>query len=114
MRDSRTSASRSWSNCQRKRQSPFKGFLRDAIRADRYVTENMERETRIELATNSLEGCDSTIELLPLCWVLETGPNSFLIVSGCLLQDQSAPGFRAGRPHEIFRIIFSSVLFLSR
>jgi hypothetical protein len=29
------------------------------------VTENMERETRIELATNSLEGCDSTIELLP-------------------------------------------------
>ena len=25
----------------------------------------MERETRIELATNSLEGCDSTIELLP-------------------------------------------------
>jgi hypothetical protein len=27
--------------------------------------ENMERETRIELATNSLEGCDSTIELLP-------------------------------------------------
>ncbi len=30
------------------------------------VQENMERETRIELATNSLEGCDSTIELLPL------------------------------------------------
>ncbi len=29
------------------------------------VQENMERETRIELATNSLEGCDSTIELLP-------------------------------------------------
>ena len=29
------------------------------------VVENMERETRIELATNSLEGCDSTIELLP-------------------------------------------------
>ena len=27
--------------------------------------ERMERETRIELATNSLEGCDSTIELLP-------------------------------------------------
>jgi hypothetical protein len=26
----------------------------------------LERETRIELATNSLEGCDSTIELLPL------------------------------------------------
>ena len=30
-----------------------------------YVVENVERETRIELATNSLEGCDSTIELLP-------------------------------------------------
>jgi hypothetical protein len=30
------------------------------------VIEKMERETRIELATNSLEGCDSTIELLPL------------------------------------------------
>jgi integrase len=29
------------------------------------VVETMERETRIELATNSLEGCDSTIELLP-------------------------------------------------
>ena len=26
----------------------------------------MERETRFELATNSLEGCDSTPELLPL------------------------------------------------
>ena len=25
----------------------------------------MERETGIEPATNSLEGCDSTIELLP-------------------------------------------------
>src|SRR6185437_10839212 len=29
------------------------------------LMEKMERETRIELATNSLEGCDSTIELLP-------------------------------------------------
>ena len=29
------------------------------------VENDMERETRIELATNSLEGCDSTIELLP-------------------------------------------------
>jgi hypothetical protein len=32
------------------------------------VIKNMERETRIELATNSLEGCDSTIELLPPTW----------------------------------------------
>ena len=30
------------------------------------IQENMERETGIEPATNSLEGCDSTIELLPL------------------------------------------------
>ena len=30
--------------------------------------EDLERETRIELATNSLEGCDSTIELLPLAF----------------------------------------------
>ena len=43
----------------------------------------LERETGIEPATNSLEGCDSTIELLPLlivvnhlhCTLLETnGP----------------------------------------
>src|SRR5690242_4292687 len=33
--------------------------------APRERVESMERETRIELATNSLEGCDSTIELLP-------------------------------------------------
>ena len=30
------------------------------------VIENMERETGIGPATNSLEGCDSTTELLPL------------------------------------------------
>jgi hypothetical protein len=36
------------------------------------VVENMERETRIELATNSLEGCDSTIELLPHSFVSKT------------------------------------------
>ncbi len=35
----------------------------------------MERETRIELATNSLEGCDSTIELLPL-----TGDNTIVAI----------------------------------
>jgi hypothetical protein len=29
----------------------------------------MERETGIEPATNSLEGCDSTTELLPLVFV---------------------------------------------
>ncbi len=38
------------------------------------VVENMERETRIELATNSLEGCDSTIELLPLNLVTKPEP----------------------------------------
>ncbi len=30
-----------------------------------YAGQEMERETGIEPATNSLEGCDSTIELLP-------------------------------------------------
>ena len=30
-----------------------------------YAGWNLERETGIEPATNSLEGCDSTIELLP-------------------------------------------------
>ena len=41
----------------------------------------MERETGIEPATNSLEGCDSTIELLPpkiprqtACFLQRTGP----------------------------------------
>ena len=33
----------------------------------------MERETGIEPATNSLEGCDSTIELLPLTAILIVG-----------------------------------------
>jgi hypothetical protein len=31
------------------------------------TTQNLERETGIEPATNSLEGCDSTTELLPHC-----------------------------------------------
>jgi hypothetical protein len=31
-----------------------------------YVGPDLERETGIEPATNSLEGCDSTTELLPL------------------------------------------------
>ena len=31
-----------------------------------YASLSLERETGIEPATNSLEGCDSTIELLPL------------------------------------------------
>ena len=30
-----------------------------------YASLGLERETGIEPATNSLEGCDSTIELLP-------------------------------------------------
>src|SRR5215471_361463 len=35
----------------------------------RKLLKSMERETGIEPATNSLEGCDSTIELLPLVFV---------------------------------------------
>ncbi len=38
----------------------------------------MERETGIEPATNSLEGCDSTIELLPLIPLHYSGPYSRL------------------------------------
>jgi hypothetical protein len=37
----------------------------------------MERETRIELATNSLEGCDSTIELLPRLYLFYTAVVDF-------------------------------------
>src|SRR5579864_2465765 len=40
----------------------------------------LERETRIELATNSLEGCDSTIELLP--------PAFFILHSVLVLNEQ--------------------------
>ena len=37
-------------------------------------TPGLERETRIELATNSLEGCDSTTELLPQKqWIVNSG-----------------------------------------
>jgi hypothetical protein len=48
----------------------------------------MERETRIELATNSLEGCDSTIELLPRLSVFDYtvwafGNHSGLKMPGC-------------------------------
>ncbi len=34
----------------------------------------LERETGIEPATNSLEGCDSTTELLPQNQLLATSP----------------------------------------
>jgi hypothetical protein len=44
---------------------PAKQLLRRDCRA----LKNMERETGIGPATNSLEGCDSTIELLPLNWL---------------------------------------------
>ena len=44
--------------------------LRFRLRAPASLTPakrlNLERETGIEPATNSLEGCDSTTELLPL------------------------------------------------
>src|SRR5579863_3602110 len=45
----------------------------------------MERETRIELATNSLEGCDSTIELLPRLFLFYTAPAAPL---ACAPQDR--------------------------
>src|SRR5262245_1527914 len=55
----------------------------------------MERETGIEPATNSLEGCDSTTELLPPAFVerslrsqLRRGkPSAFLLTLGALPPD---------------------------
>ena len=44
-----------------------------------YVGPTLERETGIEPATNSLEGCDSTTELLPPCLAFR---ESFLFISG--------------------------------
>jgi hypothetical protein len=41
----------------------------------------MERETGIEPATNSLEGCDSTTELLPLASVTLRSKSS---TAGCV------------------------------
>ena len=55
------------------------------------VVENMERETRIELATNSLEGCDSTIELLP--------PTFSVNHLQCTTSNADAPSwYRSARP----------------
>jgi hypothetical protein len=45
-----------------------------------YGRRQLERETGIEPATNSLEGCDSTTELLPLVFVFNT--------FGCVLMEQ--------------------------
>ena len=44
----------------------------------------MERETRIELATNSLEGCDSTIELLPRLFLFYTAAVDLHAVSNAI------------------------------
>jgi hypothetical protein len=53
------------------------------------VIENMERETGIGPATNSLEGCDSTIELLPLFFVFN--------VLHCVLMDTFCVNVAQGR-----------------
>ena len=53
----------------------------------------MERETRIELATNSLEGCDSTIELLP-----RNGESDTIV----------ARGWSADAPYTVSRTLNSS------
>ena len=71
------------------------------------VIENMERETGIEPATNSLEGCDSTTELLPLAFRInrlqelagDIGSNSsiyYSIIRGRPLAD-SLPAALQGR-----------------
>jgi hypothetical protein len=49
----------------------------------------MERETGIEPATNSLEGCDSTIELLPLIL--------FFSNLHCVQIDQTCPSSQMDR-----------------
>ena len=41
------------------------------------TTKTLERETGIEPATNSLEGCDSTTELLPPVSALSIQPSAF-------------------------------------
>ena len=43
---------------------------------------NLERETGIEPATNSLEGCDSTTELLPLAPSCQLSAFSYQNLSG--------------------------------
>ena len=50
----------------------------------------MERETGIGPATNSLEGCDSTIELLPLLFVFN--------VLHCVLMDMFCANVCQWRP----------------
>ena len=55
----------------------------------------MERETGIEPATNSLEGCDSTIELLPQVifdcrWTMADGRWLIQIVLRCLCRNRQS------------------------
>jgi hypothetical protein len=63
------------------------------------VVENMERETGIEPATNSLEGCDSTTELLPLASVFNTPP---LLENTIPLQTESESRSAPNLPTALF------------
>src|SRR6185312_12861487 len=53
--------------------TPARARVTKRMQSSRLQRKKLERETRIELATNSLEGCDSTIELLPLIFLFYTG-----------------------------------------
>jgi hypothetical protein len=71
----------------------------------------MERETGIEPATNSLEGCDSTTELLPLVFVFNEA-GSFVMQPYCLNLAQlaagrSVPNLEAGPESEVVVLKFA-------
>jgi hypothetical protein len=66
----------------------------------------MERETGIEPATNSLEGCDSTTELLPLASRInrsEASRTSWLQTAHPLLYHPRRPQYPATRPKTTVR-----------
>ena len=52
--------------CPRATLAPISAPFALTRRASRRVEQTLEREMGIEPTTNSLEGCDSTTELLPL------------------------------------------------
>jgi hypothetical protein len=65
---------------------------------DPHSAERLERETRIELATNSLEGCDSTIELLPLEWTALAATDTIVRNATELVNFPAPPRLRPCRP----------------
>jgi hypothetical protein len=68
----------------------------------------MERETGIEPATNSLEGCDSTTELLPLVCVFNEAGSFVMQPYGLnlaqLAADRSAPDLQTGAGEVVLKL----------